>query len=143
MNQGDLLTVAEVAERCGKSKQAIYSRMSTTLQPFVQVLNGKKYLHISVLEVLDSRPLFKDSTKVEQPLIDVLKEQLDLLQRQLEVKDKQIEELNKRLEQSLNRNYESNVLIAQTRALEASGASKRTPWYKRLFKSETAPVIEE
>lgn len=143
MNQDELLTVAEVAERCGKSKQAIYSRMSTSIQPFVQVLNGKKYLHISVLEVLDSRPLFKDSIKVEQPLIDVLKEQLDLLQRQLEVKDRQIEELNKRLEQSLDRNRESNVLMAQTRALEASGASKHIPWYKRLFKDDTAPIIEK
>lgn len=143
MNQDELITVAEAAERCGKSKQAIYNRMSTNLQPFVQVLNGKKYLHISVLEVLDSRPLNKDSINLEQPLIDVLKEQLDILQRQLEVKDKQIEELNKRLEQSLNRNYESNVLIAQSRALEAPGASKRIPWYKRLFKGDTAPIIEE
>ena len=94
MNKDELLTVAEVAERCGKSKQAIYRRLSTSLQPFVQVLNGQKYLHINALKVLDSTPLFNveqplnnDSINVEQPLIGVLKEQLDLLQRQLDVKD--------------------------------------------------------
>jgi len=40
MSQDEFLTGAEVAEKCGKSKQAIYSRLSRSLKPFVKVLNG-------------------------------------------------------------------------------------------------------
>lgn len=153
MNKDELLTVAEVAKRCGKSKQAIYSRLSTSLQPFVQVLNGQKYLHINALEVLDSTPLNKDSIKVEQPLIGVLKEQLDLLQRQLdvkdkqiEVKDKQIEELNNRLKEALERSKESNYLLARNKLIEGSEKPLSLPLHKRLFslfKSKPASEIEE
>jgi len=160
MNKDELLTVAEVAERCGKSKQAIYRRLSTSLQPFVQVLNGQKYLHINALKVLDSTPLFNveqplnnDSINVEQPLIGVLKEQLDLLQRQLdvkdkqiEVKDKQIEELNNRLKEALERSKESNYLLARNKLIEGSEKPLSLPLHKRLFslfKSKPASEIEE
>jgi hypothetical protein len=142
MSQDEFLTVAEFSEKCGITKQAIYRRMSTTLKPFVKVLNGQKHLHISALKLFDSTPLFNDSTNVEQPLIDLLKEQLDLLQRQLEVKDRQIEELNRHLEQSLIRNHEGTVLVAQARALEAPKTVQKLSLFKRIFGNKNASQIE-
>jgi small-conductance mechanosensitive channel len=154
MSRDEYLTVAEVAEKCGRSKQAIYGRLNKSLQPFVKELNHQKYLHCSVLDFLgpspDSSTLNKVSIKVEQPLIDLLKDQLDLLTQQLNVKDRQIEELNRLLAQALESNRESHYLIAQARALEAPGKPQEasvTPqkvhWYEKVLRTFKTPQIEE
>lgn len=142
MEEKEYLTIAEVAERSGRSKQAIYSRLSTSLSKFVKEIDGKKHLHFSVLETFDSTSLNKDSIKVEQGLIDVLKEQLDLLRQQLEVKDRQIDDLNNRLEQALERNRESNILLAQGKSLQLPESTEFIPWYKRIFGRNTTPKEE-
>lgn len=62
MSERKNLTVKEVAEITGLSRQAIYKRMSKDFQPFVIELNGQKYLKSEVLARLN---LTLPSTKVD------------------------------------------------------------------------------
>ena len=62
MNERKHLTVKEVAEITGLTRQAIYKRMSKDFQPFVIELNGQKYLKSEVLARLN---LTLPSTKVD------------------------------------------------------------------------------
>lgn len=154
------LTVSEVANLTKRSTQSVYKRMSTTLQPYVVKVGNKKMLDISVLEVLENNLVGNDSTNgvnhknkatnVEQPIIDILKQQLDVmnkqietLSKQVEVKDKQIESLDKRLEQALKNSSESHFVLAQQQHKALEDINSKTPWYKRMFKKSQKVGAEE
>jgi predicted DNA-binding transcriptional regulator AlpA len=62
MSERKNLTVKEVAELTGLTRQAIYKRMDKDFQPFVIELNGRKYLKSEVLTRLN---LTLPSTKVD------------------------------------------------------------------------------
>ena len=62
MSERRNLTVKEVAELTGLTRQAIYKRMNKDFQPFVIELNGRKYLKSEVLTRLN---LTLPSTKVD------------------------------------------------------------------------------
>lgn len=62
MSERKHLTVKEVAEITGLTRQAIYKRMNKDFQPFVIELNGQKYLKSEVLARLN---LTLPSTKVD------------------------------------------------------------------------------
>lgn len=62
MSERKNLTVKEVAEITGLTRQAIYKRMNKDFQPFVIELNGQKYLKSEVLARLN---LTLPSTKVD------------------------------------------------------------------------------
>lgn len=96
------ITVAETAERCGVSKQAVYQRLNKDLKKYVKVIDGKKQLHIEVLQEF--------SKVVEQPLEQAIDKELnnnssdlfkliETLQEQLTVKDEQIAEKDKLIQQ--------------------------------------------
>lgn len=149
----EYITIAEAATRTGKTPQAIYKRLKTSLQPYVKVVDNKKWLHISVIDILNETQVDNMSNNVAQPLNnellntlnrtqDILQEQLKLLQQQLEVKDMQISELNERLEQALRNSSESHYVLAQhqQKALEGPTSNFNLPWYKRLFKSKNVVV---
>lgn len=62
MNERKPLTVREVADITGMTRQAVYKRMEKDLQPFVIELNGRKYLKYAVLTAL---AVNEQSTKVD------------------------------------------------------------------------------
>lgn len=56
-----LLTVQEFAEKAGVSVQAVYKRLNNSLNPFVQLVEGRKMLQSSALSEVYG-------VKVEQPI---------------------------------------------------------------------------
>lgn len=144
------LTVAEVANMTNRSTQSIYKRLSTTLQPYVVKVGNKKMLDISVLEALENNPVGNVTTNAEQPIVDILKQQLEVMNKhietlnnQIEVKDRQIESLDKRLEQALKNSSESHFVLAQQQHKALEETSHKKPWYKNLFGKNKSVGVEE
>ena len=119
----EYLTVAEYAEIKGISKQAVYKQLNNKLNNYVETVEGKKCLKISILE----ETIQPDSTKVEQPIQPFLEAQIkekdktiDSLLRQTEA----LQEQNTRLTELL---HNSQVLLAvEKQALIQEQASTHT-----------------
>lgn len=98
----EYLTIKEVAEASGLSKQAIYKRLSTDFQPFFKLIDNKKMLNSNVLKVLNSTNHSTDFKQVENndnqvestKIIEILNKNIDFLTNQLKEKDNQIDNLH-------------------------------------------------
>ena len=92
----EYLTIAEYAKIKGISTTAVYKRLKTSLQPFTTVVNGKKCLLSTVLELDEAGGLEPFETKVEtvvNPVAGAVDSAIQALQDQLKEKDRQIERL--------------------------------------------------
>ncbi|MBP1920963.1 hypothetical protein [Youngiibacter multivorans] len=121
------LTIAEAAAAAKLTPQAVYKRIATTesLKKLVKVVDGKKYVHINILEVLAPQ---QSKQQVDNELQTSLIETIALLRSQLEVKDKQISELNERLR-------EAHIMTAQNQKQliePAPGPVEKKAWWKIL-----------
>ena len=113
----EYLTIKEYAEIKGISAQAVYKKLNGTLQPFVELVEGRKMLKRSVLEDDDSTPSLKNfqpfstdgstvekggcpssSTQDEITRINRRNEELiDDLRNEIKSKDEQIKQMNGKL----------------------------------------------
>jgi len=124
----EYLTIAEAAEAANVTKQAIYKRLDSTLQPFVQVIEGKRYIHKSALKLISTPTVKVELTSKKNnvevtPTSDVLaamnrtihllESHVKTLEVQLNTKDKQIDDLNNRLEQALTSTSNGQYLLLQ------------------------------
>lgn len=76
----DLLTIQEFAEAANVTPQAVYKRLNQEdLKPFLQVIDGKKYLSKDALNLFtnDAKPV--DKPGLETEIIDLLKAQISSL----------------------------------------------------------------
>ena len=99
----EYLTIAEYAEIKGISKQAVYKQLNNKLKDYVEIVENKKCLKISVLE----ESIQPHSTEVEQPIQPFLEAQIkekdktiDSLLRQIEALQKQNDRLTDLLQNS-------------------------------------------
>lgn len=154
MKSKEYLTVAEFAAAAGVSKQAVYQRMKGSLKPFVQVVKGQKFIHISALNDIfknsDNKDfqsaLNKGETKVnlagaayDDTLIQALKEQLAEKDRQLKEKDKQIEQLLKLNDQQQQLTLQSqNLLLASSLSSKEDNAKEDDKFDGELTEEEKA-----
>lgn len=61
MEQDELLTVQEFAEKAGVSVQAVYKRLNNSLNPYIQLVEGRKMIKLSALSDVYG-------VEVEQPI---------------------------------------------------------------------------
>jgi len=148
VEQEPLLTVKEVTQKLGISKQAIYQRLNADLSGFKVMVDGKIMLRASILDEFKGKQvdgtINSELTAALQQTIDLLKSQLLALNSQLEVKDIQIEQLNKHILEMDERLREAHVLIRDTQppALPAprdepqpeESEAKKMPFWKRRKK---------
>lgn len=118
MKDKELLTIKEFAKSAGVSSQAVYQRLTKSLQPYVVELNGKKHLKREALALFDgaeakaeNNEVEQDSINLDKELIKTLQATISILQGQLETKDEQIAELNARLKDALELN-KGQVLLS-------------------------------
>lgn len=104
--QDELLTVQEFAERAGVSVQAVYKRLNNSLNPYIQLVEGRKMLKSSALYEIYG-------VKVEQPIqpsvqpelneksdgseVDFLRKQVEQLQAELSKERQHSRELAERI----------------------------------------------
>lgn len=144
MKDNEILTIKEFATAAGVSSQAVYQRLTKSLQPYVVEINGKKHLKREALALFESaeqkaenKEVEQDSINLDKELIKTLQATITILQGQLETKDGQIAELNARLKEALELN-KGQVLLSVTErqqlpeitetAQDDAAAQKRTFW---------------
>lgn len=91
------ITIKEYADLKGVSVSAVYKRLKTTLQPYLEEVEGQKMLKIQLLndENIKASSTVEEpySTNTPQPSSTVEEAKGSFLEKQIEIKDKQIEEL--------------------------------------------------
>lgn len=135
MNE-EYISISEFAKRAGISRQAVYKRLSTDLQPFVNQLTGEKKLNIKGLG------LFSDNQTVNQGVNqltggDSLLQLISMLKKELDVKNNQIEELNARLAES------NAALVAAQQTAQAAQALHAGTMQQQLLSSPVEDMGEE
>lgn len=115
MSERRNLTVKEVAELTGLTRQAIYKRMNKDFQPFVIELNGRKYLKSEVLTRLN---LTLPSTKVDsKSSTRDLEKLVEHLEKENERLLAEIAELKQQLSEEKEQNRQN---AAELRSLSAT-----------------------
>lgn len=154
----DFYTVAEYADICHISKQAVYQKLNTTLKDFVKVENGKKLISAKALpddfkkQLVE--PLVKDVKQDKQSdFTAFLMAQIEEKDKQIEALQKEVSETNKTIAnltvelteitkqaQELNRNNQILLLNQSTNpvAIDTDGTTgtKKQNVFKRLFKKK-------
>lgn len=118
-NEKQYITVAEYAEIKGISKQAVYKQLNNKLNNYVETVEGKKCLKISVLE----ENIQPHSTKVEQPIQPISTEVEQpiqpFLEAQIKEKDKTIDSLLRQIEALQKQNDRLTDLLQNSQMLLA------------------------
>ena len=149
----EYLNVAEYAEIKGISKQAVYKQLNNKLNNYVETVEGKKCLKISILE----ENIQPSSTKVEQPIQPVSTEVEQPIQpfweAQIKEKDKTIDSLLRQIEALQEQNtrltellHNSQVLLAvEKQALIQEHASTHTeePEHRTETQSQDKPTEQK
>ena len=115
----EYITVAEYAKIKGVSSQAVYKQLNNKLKDYVEIVENKKCLKISVLEGI----IQPYSTKVEQPIQPVSTEVEQPIQpvweAQLKEKDKTIDSLLRQIEALQKQNDRLTDLLQNSQMLLA------------------------
>lgn len=152
-NEKQYITVAEYAEIKGISKQAVYKQLNNKLKDYVEIVESKKRLKISILE----ENIQPHSTKVEQPIQPISTEVEQpiqpFLEAQIKEKDKTIDSLLRQIEALQEQNtrltellHNSQVLLAvEKQALIQEQASTHTeePEHRTETQSQDKPTEQK
>lgn len=145
------ITVSEFSKRAGITKQAVYLQLNNKLKPYFKILNGKKMLDISALELynnINNNQDFKSTNNQESKenqstlnqenqLIQVLQTTIETLREQLAEKDKVIIELTETIKiQAQSINAAHHAELAEQLKIESSEdreEREKKGFFKRLF----------
>ena len=121
----EYLSIKDFSKLAGVSQQAIYKQLNNKLKTYLKVIDGKKMLDKSALELFEKK---ENSTTVEQQLIN-------MLQTELNKKNEQIAELQKLLDQSqqLNAIDKQRILELEDRTAAVSeepAEPEQKKWWK-------------
>ena len=131
------ITVAQYAEIKGISKQAVYKRLNNLLQPFLIVVESRKYIDIAALTAEEQGRLFGVEQPFEQPENNQNQPTAEFWQRQIEEKDSTIasllrqidilQEQNSRLTDTIQeQNSRLTELLANSQLLLAAEKKEKT-----------------
>lgn len=114
----DKITVSQFAKMRGVSAQSVYKRLSTTLQPYVIIENGKKYVSILALSIPERETLTTVVNEEKQPLSTSFNPAgEEFLKEQIREKDEQIKTLFKQIDEANARNNELLRLLEQSQII--------------------------
>lgn len=159
MRNGKLLSVSEFAKAAGVSRSAIYQRLSTSLQGYVQVVQGEKRLDPEGLKLFAVQgdvqefkiPIQAENNQFEFKILEVLEQTIDNLEEQLHEKDcqlakqhQQLEEKDKQLERSDQALSEHRQLLKNSQELQGHLQVKITgPKEEKQKEPAHGPVSQE
>lgn len=134
MENKELLTVSEYAKIKGISKQAVYKRLNNQLQPFLIVVESRKYIHINALSPEEQARLSAVEQPVEQQLNNHFQPSANLLEQQLAEKDSTIASLLRQIENLQEQNGKLTELLSNSQFLLAAEKQEKQ---KMLLEQET------
>lgn len=141
----ELLTVQEFAKRAGVSVQAIYKRLNNSLNPYIQLVEGRKMLKSSALSEVYG-------VEIEQPIqpfieselngekssseVDFLRKQVEQLQEELAKERQHSRELADRV--VMLADQAQQLQLAQMQPAQIGEGTPDQPvkkgWIDRIFK---------
>lgn len=112
------ISIKEYAEKRGCSTSAVYKRLSTTLQPYVETVGKQKMLKIEVLEMEDfnhsTTPPPQSSTHPPQPSTTPLKSYFEEdKERLIQSLEDRIEELKEEIKKIEEKAKEDTIFLKQ------------------------------
>jgi hypothetical protein len=117
MTNESYITVSEYAALKGISKQAVYKQLNNKLQPFLIVVDGRKYIDRAALTEVENQKL----NEVEQPFNQPLNNQSQpFLESQIAEKDKVIESLLRQIDVLTQQNSNLTELLRNSQVLLAA-----------------------
>lgn len=127
----EYISIKEFAELAGVSQQAIYKQLNNKLKTYLKVVDGKKSLEKSALELFKKQ---ENSSTVEQQLIN-------MLQTELNQKNEQIAQLQKLLdqEQQLHAMARQELKLLEEKKQEPEvevpepEEPEKKSWWQRIF----------
>lgn len=117
IKMNNTISVAELAQRVGVSRQSIYNRLTKDLSKFVKVVDGKKRLDIAVLAYLSVNEVDNNMSSEIDTIVKTLTAELDIKNKQIESLQQQVSQLTEALQ-----NTTQSLMAAQ--ALHASSVKQ-------------------
>lgn len=138
-NYNEYLTIPEFAKRAGVSHQSVYKGLRNQLQPYLQLVAGKKMLSVKALsEVYGIEGCATSATKSAtqenvpdglETALQALQEQLAAKDEQLREKDRQIESLHRILEQQNHLALADKQTVMQLTGKEEDAIPAKKSWF--------------
>lgn len=148
--QDELLTVQEFADKAGVSVQAVYKRLNNSLNPYIQLVEGRKMLKSSAL-----REIY--GIRVEQPFqpsvqpelngesafseVDFLRKQVEQLQAELSKERQHSRELAEKIvvladqaQQLQLAQMSPQSALPDTEPAPLPAQPQRKSWWNRIFR---------
>lgn len=113
------LTIKEVADLLGISRQAVYSKLDKEFKPYLTIKNGKKLLNKAAFLNNKEKEMSIEVDKNIQSLVNLLDKQNEQLRKELDIKNEQIRELNARLSETTAALVTSQQTAQAAQALHA------------------------
>ena len=123
------LTVNEFAERAGVSKQAVYQRLSKDLAEHCDVVDGRKVIKATALELIGNgqvKEVEQKKSQVEQEFIKHLETEIEYLRDKVASLEKANAEKDERLREQAER-FADLAEHGQTLAAMALAKGQETP----------------
>lgn len=133
MSDKRYLTIKQVADIVGVSRQAVYNQLSTKLKDYLQIVNGQKMIDSEALSDVYGLELDKVDSKEDLQNVNQMSSEIERLSKEIEFKNKEIERLYSMLEEH------QRLLMVQSRQLMLLQA----PAEEEEKESESDPGQEE
>ena len=148
--KNEWLSIKDFAKIANVSKQSVYKRLSTSLNPYLKVENGVKYLNIKALSDIYGKeisqpfqPYFQPDSQLFQPQNDKIHNKIitenndnnfiEFLLKQIDIKDKQIVELQHSLNQEQQLHFLSKQRIHQLEEVNDTEEKPKKGFWERIF----------
>ena len=155
-NEIKLLTIHEFAEKAGVSVQAVYKRLNNKLNPYIQIVEGRKMLESSALKDIygiesetfvqpsDQSDLLEKNVNDENSEVIFLRKQVEKLQEDLERERQHNREKDRQLMETLSKLAESqSALIAGQTAEKQKQLAEKIIEGKQNMEMDAEPNNEK
>lgn len=95
----DYISIKELSDILGISRQSVYKQLSTKLTDYVKTVDGQKMIDSSALSEVYGLEIDNQSCQNESTIVNHMSTEIEYLKEQIKVKDKQIEDLQRLMSQ--------------------------------------------
>lgn len=144
MGDNKYISISEFAKIAKVSNQAVYQRLNKDLSSYLKVVEGKKKIDISALDLfIKQEPLKQVEQGVDNSLTSTLNDTIETLRSQLEIKDSQIAEKDKQINNlmNLNENQQKLLLNQQNQNTLMLESTTDTGFFSRLFNKRDKNIV--
>lgn len=136
MSDKRYLTIKQVADMVGVSRQAVYNQLSTKLKDYLLIVNGQKMIDSEALSEVYGLELDKLDSKEDLQNVNQMSSEIERLSKEIEFKNKEIERLYSMLEehqrlleqqQQVNMVQARQIMLLQAPAEEEEKESESDP----------------